>query len=71
MNKFNECEKIMDNKFNIVVSSYINSKWVETNIESILEQQYQNYEVIYFDYASSDETLKEAKRLTKDSDKLL
>ena len=69
MNKFNECEKIMDNKFKIVVTSYNNSKWVETNIESILEQQYQNYEVIYFDDASSDETLKEAKRLTKDSDK--
>ena len=48
----------MDNRFKIVVTSYNNSKWVETNIESILEQQYQNYEVIYFDDASTDETLK-------------
>ena len=35
----------MDNKFKIVIPSYNNQDWVEVNIESILEQTYNNYEV--------------------------
>ena len=36
----------MKNKFKIVIPSYNNEQWVETNIESILEQTYDNYEVL-------------------------
>ena len=57
------------NKFIIICCSYNNEKWVGTNIESIMEQTYDNYEVVYADDASTDNTLKEVKWLTKDSDK--
>ena len=44
------------NKFKIIVTSYNNKDWAETNIESILEQKYTNYEVMYFDDFSTDNT---------------
>ena len=37
----------MNNKFKIVVPSYNNEKWIATNIESIKEQNYANFEVLY------------------------
>lgn len=46
----------MDNKFKIVIPSYNNQDWVEVNIESILEQTYNNYEVLYIDDCSTDNT---------------
>ena len=48
---------IKQNKFKIVIPSYNNEEWVETNVESILEQTYQNYEVLYINDASTDNTL--------------
>lgn len=44
-------------KFKIVIPSYNNEKWVEFNIASILNQNYNNYEVLYIDDASTDNTL--------------
>ncbi len=46
----------MNNKFKIVIPSYNNNNWVEVNVESILEQSYQNYEVLYIDDCSTDDT---------------
>ena len=46
----------MNNKFKIVIPSYNNQEWVEVNIESILEQTYDNYEVLYIDDCSTDNT---------------
>lgn len=43
-------------KFKIVVPSYNNEKWVEPNVASILNQTYENYEVLYIDDASTDNT---------------
>jgi len=48
----------MKNKFKIICPSYNNEQWVETHIESILEQTYDNYEVLYIDDASTDDTWK-------------
>ena len=59
----------MKNKFKIVIPSYNNEKWVETNIESILEQEYDNYEVLYIDDCSTDNTLQKVKTLTKNNKK--
>lgn len=42
----------------IIVPSYNNAEWAEYNIASILNQTYQNYEVIYIDDASTDDTVK-------------
>ena len=44
------------NKFKIVIPSYNNSQWVEPNLASILNQTYTNYEVLYIDDASTDNT---------------
>ena len=47
----------MKNKFIILCCSYNNEEWAETHLESILEQTYTNYEVIYVNDASTDNTL--------------
>jgi glycosyltransferase involved in cell wall biosynthesis len=44
------------NKFKIIIASYNNEEWVEYNIASILNQTYDNYEVIYVDDCSTDNT---------------
>ena len=46
----------MNNKFKIVVPSYNNEKWIHTNIESIQEQNYAFYEVLYINDKSTDKT---------------
>jgi glycosyltransferase involved in cell wall biosynthesis len=44
------------NKFKIITPSYNNAEWIEYNIASILNQTYTNYEVLYIDDASTDDT---------------
>lgn len=44
------------NKFKFIIPSFNNSDWVEYNISSILNQTYQNYEVLYIDDGSEDNT---------------
>ena len=46
----------MKNKFKIVIPSYNNEEWVKINVESILEQDYTNYEVLYINDCSTDNT---------------
>ena len=46
----------MENKFLIIVPSFNNEEWVETNVASILNQTYTNYRVVYIDDASTDQT---------------
>lgn len=45
------------NKFKIVIPSYNNEQWVEPNIASILNQTYTNYDVLYINDASTDNTI--------------
>jgi len=44
------------NKFKIIIPSYNNEMWVEPNVASILNQSYTNYDVLYINDASIDET---------------
>ena len=46
----------MPNHFSIVVPSYNCEEWVEKCIQSILSQDYQNYNVFYIDDNSKDST---------------
>jgi glycosyltransferase involved in cell wall biosynthesis len=46
----------MQNKIKIIIPSYNNTDWVEYNIASVLNQTYTNYEVLYIDDASQDDT---------------
>jgi glycosyltransferase involved in cell wall biosynthesis len=44
------------NKFVIVTASYNNKKWYQKNIDSIIEQTYNNWRLIYIDDCSTDKT---------------
>ena len=57
------------NKFKIICPSYNNEKWVETHISSILGQTYDNWEVIYIDDNSSDNTWKAVNDLVGNNSK--
>ena len=58
-----------DNHFTIVVPSYNNEDWVEKNIDSIASQNYKNYDVLYMNDASTDNTGKELKKILEQLDK--
>jgi glycosyltransferase involved in cell wall biosynthesis len=47
---------MQQNKFKIVIPSYNNEKWIEPNLASIIHQNYTNFEVLYIDDASTDDT---------------
>ncbi len=56
-----EFHLIKDEKpFVIIVPSYNNEDYVEKNLSSILEQEYQNYKVIFIDDCSTDKTAERA-----------
>lgn len=44
----------------IVVPSHNNAQWCEQNLQSILDQNYKNFEVIYIDDCSTDATAQKA-----------
>jgi glycosyltransferase involved in cell wall biosynthesis len=56
----------MINKFKIVIPSYNNEKWLEPNLASILNQTYTNYEVLYIDDCSTDNTYAKVLEIVKD-----
>lgn len=48
---------ITENKeFVILISSYNNQRWVERNLRSVLEQDYDHYRIVYIDDCSNDGT---------------
>jgi glycosyltransferase involved in cell wall biosynthesis len=53
----------MKNKFKIITPSFNNSEWVEYNVASILNQTYTNWEVIYINDCSTDDTLQQVTEL--------
>lgn len=56
-------------KLKVVVTSYNNEDWTETNIDAIVNQTYTNYEVLFVDDASSDTTFEIAEYLVGTNDK--
>ncbi len=53
----------MENKFRIIIPSYNNSDWLEFNISSLKNQTYKNFEVIYINDCSIDNTLQKATKV--------
>ena len=53
----------------VIVPSYNNSQWCKKNLESIFSQNYENYQVIYIDDCSTDNTAEVAKKIFTDSGK--
>jgi glycosyltransferase involved in cell wall biosynthesis len=54
------------NKFKIIIPSYNNEDWVEYNLASILNQTYNNYDVLYVDDCSKDNTYVKVIDIVKD-----
>lgn len=57
-------------KFVIVIPSYKNAKWCDKNIQSVINQNYSNYRVIYTDDNSPDETFSKVSSLVQASYKV-
>ena len=57
------------NKFKIITPSYNNAEWVEYNLASILNQTYTNYDVLYINDASTDNTYELVNNLVGDNAK--
>ena len=55
--------------FTVVIPAYNCSDWVEKNLSSVLSQEYDNYDVVYIDDASTDDTLEKVKRIYSSSSK--
>jgi glycosyltransferase involved in cell wall biosynthesis len=55
--------------FVLVIPSYNNSRFCEQNLASVLNQNYQNFRVIYIDDASNDQTYEKVKELLSQSAK--
>lgn len=55
-----------DYKFTILIPNYNNAKWLDKCLNSVLNQTYKNYEIIFVDDMSEDNSLEIAKNLLKD-----
>ncbi|HEB42044.1 MAG TPA: glycosyltransferase family 2 protein, partial [Candidatus Dependentiae bacterium] len=47
---------VQEKKITVVIPSYNNKEWYERNLDSVLDQDYSNYRVIYTDDVSTDGT---------------
>ena len=72
-----EWEKILEPietknyKFSIIIPNYNNSTWLEKCLNSVLNQTYKNYEIIFIDDKSEDNSLEIARKLLKPPHKVL
>ena len=56
------------NHFTFVITSYNCEKYVESNLNSILNQKYDNYDIFYIDDASTDYTFEKANQILESRD---
>lgn len=64
-------KKTKDYKFSIIIPNYNNEIWLEKCLGSVLEQTYKNYEIIFVDDMSTDNSYKVAKELLKKPHKVI
>ena len=60
-----------DYKFSIIIPNYNNAKWLEQCLNSVLNQTYKNYEIIFIDDMSEDNSLEIAEKMLKPPHKVL
>ena len=58
-----------DTHFTVIIPAYNCQDWVEWNLNSVLRQEYKNYDIVYIDDCSTDNTLKIANKIKNKSDK--
>lgn len=58
-----------DKRFVVVIPSYKNVKWCDKNIQSVIDQNYHNYRVIYTDDDSPDGTFEKVSAIVNSSSK--
>jgi len=58
-----------DKNFVIVIPSYKNSQWCEKNISSALNQNYNNFRIIFTDDNSSDDTFDKVEKIVRNHPK--
>ena len=59
----------MKNHFTIVIPAYNCEDWVDWNLNSALRQEYDNYDIVYVDDCSTDDTFKRASSILEESEK--
>ncbi len=57
------------NHFTIVIPAYNCEEWVEKNLNSALEQEYDNFDVVYINDASTDNTQMKVEEILSNSNK--
>ena len=60
-----------DYKFSIIIPNYNNAKWLDKCLNSVLNQTYKNYEIIFIDDMSEDNSLEIANKMLKSPHKVL
>lgn len=55
-----------DYKFSIIIPNYNNAKWLEKCLSSVLNQTYKNYEIIFIDDMSTDNSLEIANKMLQE-----
>ena len=66
-----EPPKKKDYKFSIIIPNYNNGQYLEKCLNSVLDQTYKNYEIIFIDDMSEDNSLEIATKLLKAPHKVL
>lgn len=69
INKFFNPKTNATRKFVIVIPSYNNHEWTERTIKSALNQNYDNYRIIFIDDCSKDDTFEVTKNIVESSSK--
>lgn len=52
-------------KFRVIITSYNNEKWVEYCLASVINQTYKNWEILFVDDCSQDDTYRIAERVAE------
>ena len=59
----------MKSHFTIIIPAYNCEQWVSRNLNSALRQEYDNYDIVYVDDCSTDNTLKLVNEILEKSEK--